>query len=356
MSGPDDVSVVWLGAAGAPVVTESTPGDGGRRDDARRALDSWARARGLTLVAPAEPTPGIDASDTMARAERELDRAREAIAALDADAAERALARAEQQLRAHPELPGAAWLRAEVLRAWSSRWERVEPRDPALAREAWQEASALDGGRSAGVGEVAHPARARAKARFAVHGAAGGRVVLRLDGRPLATTTAGDALVAEVEIAPAEHQVVVQIDERPAAAAWVAIGAGAPAVVDLVVSEGALCSRDAFASATRDGDRVRGPGVACPRWVAAVAGPRPGSVLVARCALEDCGPLLEWHSERLPAAPPPATARASWPGWATWVLVGVGAAAAGTVGLVAAGAFESRAPEARFVAGGVRNE
>ena len=47
---------------------------------------------------------------------------------------------------------------------------------------------------------------------------------------------------------------------------------------------------------------------------------------------------------------------AAWPAWATWTAVGVGAALATTLTLVATGVFESRPTEPRFVAGGVRTE
>jgi hypothetical protein len=355
VSGPDDVRVVWLG--------EDAP-----RDDARRALVGWARARGLSLL-DADGSPrgratrrrDEDVGPSLAvaeRVERDLDRAREAVAALEGDAAERALARAEAELRAHPELPSAAWLRAEVLRAWSSRWMRIEPREPALARAAWQDASALDGGRAAGVGETAFPDRATARTRILVHGAAGSGAVIRLDGRPLATARAGDALQAEVDVADGEHQLTVQLDASTRVAAWVAIATAAhdPRPVDVTLPEDAACTASTLGTAVRDGDQVRAGGIACRHWVAVVASPRPDAILVARCAQDGCGPLLPWRAEPLPAPPPIPPGRAPWPRWATWVMVGVGAAAAGTFGLVASGVFEARPTEPRFVAGGIKNE
>ena len=95
-----------------------------------------ARAWARTFAARPRHARGLERVDlTIAdRVEKELDRAREAIAALDADVAERALARAETLLREHPELPQAAWLRAEVHRSWAARWTRVEPRDDQRAQ------------------------------------------------------------------------------------------------------------------------------------------------------------------------------------------------------------------------------
>lgn len=130
MSGGDDVTVVWVAPEGAaPAGVRSGPGDG--REDASRALVEWGRARGLRIVTASERVGGgalrVDPS-IADHVENELDRARDAISALDADAAERALARAEALLREHPELPQAAWLRAEVHRAWAARFTRIEPR------------------------------------------------------------------------------------------------------------------------------------------------------------------------------------------------------------------------------------
>lgn len=339
MSGPDDVTVVWLGV--------SSPAE-----DARHALEGWARARGLVLATSdasgAEMAVDLGVAD---RVEREIDAAREAISGLDADAAERALARADGELRAHPELPQAAWLRAEVMRTWSARWLRVEPRDEARARSAWQDADALDGGRAAGVGETAFPPRRARKVTFAVRGARGENVVLRVDGR-----VASPAEGAAIDVAPGEHQVTVQIDDATVLATWASVGDAGDAPIALAVPPSAACTPAAMASVVRDGDRVRAPGVACASWVAAVPLGPPGRILVARCEHDACGPLLEWRTERLPAAPSAPVARAPWPSWATWVIVGVGAAAAGTVGLVASGVLESRPAEPRFVAGGVRNE
>ena len=48
--------------------------------------------------------------------------------------------------------------------------------------------------------------------------------------------------------------------------------------------------------------------------------------------------------------------RSTWPGWATWTVLGVGAATATAITLVATGVFESRPVEQRVVAGGARVE
>ncbi len=338
----DDVTVVWI-----------APAEG--RDDAQRALVEWGRARGIVLTeAPSVSAAGLHVEAGIAeRVERELDRAKEAIASADADAAERALARAETMLRDHPELVPAAWLRAEVDRAWAARFSRIEPKDEARARAAWQDADALDGGRVPGIGDALAPPRGKVTLKIDVKGATGRSVVLWLDGAALAAK--GGSYVADV--APAEHQLVATVDGDPVFASWVAVGP-AGASVALPLAAGGACDATAFANVSRIDDRIDARGVACDKWVAAAPGEKRGSVLVARCERETCGPLLEWRTESLSAMSPPQPGlkHGGWPAWATWTLVGVGAATATTIALVATGALESRPTEQHFVAGGVRVE
>lgn len=355
MSGGDDVTVVWV-----------APAEG--RDDALRALADWGRARGLKVTAAKD---GSDASSmkvdlTIAdRVEKELDRAREAIAALDGDVADRALARAEAVLREHPELPQAAWLRAEVHRRWAARFTRIEPRDDLRAQLAGQEADALDGGRAAGIGEVVFPPRPSAPATLTVHGASSRKLVARLDGNELAGTTAVDGVTTyALDVPAAEHQVVVSVDGDPIFASWVSIAAatpGAPRVtIPIYVGDESACSAASLSSVIREGSTVHASGISCERWVAAYPAERHGSVLVARCERNACGAFVEWRSEGglgsaggVPAAGPHT---GTWPTWATWTAIGIGVAVATTVALVATGVFESRPTEPRFVAGGVRVE
>ena len=177
----DGVPVVWLSAERAAPA------------NAERALAEWGRARGLRLVAPDEAGSSMLRVDLSIgdRVEKELERGDRVACALDADAAERALARADALLRANPELPHAAWLRAEVERSWAARFSRVEPTDDVRAAEAWRHAEALDGGRVAGIGETSVASRERVRATIVVEGAGASRVVVRLDGAPLAASAGG---------------------------------------------------------------------------------------------------------------------------------------------------------------------
>lgn len=374
MSGAGDVTVVWVApgtAAGAEAPSQ----------DAQSALAEWARARGITVRAPAGAAGSASVTLDLAvatRVEQELDRSREAIAAADTDAAERALARAESLLREHPELPQAAWLRAEVNRSWASRWTRLEPRDEQRAQIAWQDADALDGGRATGIGEVSFPARARTPVAITVSGAGGLRTIARLDGTELTGGTPADgATTYTLDVAPAEHQLVVTVDGDPVFASWLTVtpsaaasshGPPSPAKYVVRVGDDGACSSGSLTGVSRDGTgAVSAPGVTCDRWVAATPAARRGAILVARCAGSACGPFVEWRSRAgfdgaepggggATGTTPGPRHGSSWPGWATWTAVGVGAVAATTLSLIATGVFESRKTEERFVAGGVRIE
>jgi hypothetical protein len=357
VSGGGDVTVVWV----APEA--SSP-----RDDAQRAVGDWARARGLHVRAatggPSAPTAAADPA-LADRVEKELHRSREAIAAADADAAERALARAETLLREHPELPQAAWLRAEVNRGWASRFTLLEPRDEQRAKAAWQDADALDGGRAVGIGEVAFAPRVPVAASLTVSGGGSHAVIARLDGAELEGASSGGGVTTyRLIAAPAEHQLVVSLDGEPAFASWLTVppaAAGSPAQsVAVRVGDDDACSASSLAGVSRDGaGAVVAPGVTCDLWVAALPAERRGAVLVSRCSGSSCGPFVEWRSQGALDAPggrPIAPHAGSWPGWATWTALGVGAAAATTITLIATGVFESRPTEQRFIAGGVRVE
>ena len=345
MSG--DTPVVWLD-------------EGEAQKDAVHALDEWARARGVQLALPTDHPSAVRIDPSLADGvEKELERAREAIGATDADTAERALARAEDVLRRHPELPEAAWLRAEVERTWSSRWLRVEPRDTARARTSWENAEALDGGRAAGIGETRFPSRPRVKATLVVTGKSA-RLSLRLDGVPLAETeTDARGAVFRIDVAPGEHHLLAMSGSSVVFASWLAIVGAPPAEAQIAVGDTGTCSRDRLSEVRRDGDHVSAVGVTCPRWLAAAPGEKRGSVVVARCEHETCGPLLEWRVERYAWTEAPAQAHGNktrWPAWATWTLVGAFGAAAASIALIATGAFDSPPVVPRFVVGGARQE
>src|SRR6185295_6383260 len=230
--------------------------------------------------------------------------------------------------------PQAAWLRAEVERSWAARFARVEPRDEARAAAAWRTAHALDGGRVAGVGETDLGPRKRLPVSVLVEGSHLSSVSVRLDGLEIARGADSSDTRANftAEASAAEHQLVAYADGEAVFAQWVGIaegGATAPIAIHLANAAG-TCTRDAFASVARDGSNIRAIGVTCPKWAAAVPTDHAGAVLVARCERDACGPLLEWRVERWTdsGAPQPFPRAKPWPAWATWTLVGIGAATA----------------------------
>jgi hypothetical protein len=332
----DDVAVLWL-----------DHGDG--REDAARALATYARARGIHIVPPEEqPSPVVIDPALADQVERELARAREGIAAADAAAAEGAIARAEALVRSHPELPNAAWLRAEVDRAWAARFARVEPRDETRARAAAASAAAIDGGRIAGVGDIAAPIGPKAPLSLTI--SAKGAPVVRVDGIVIAPDAAGTYTAA---LAPAEHHVLVTVDDRVALASWIPTNGAFATRLD--AGDGGACSPSLLSSARREGDGVVASGITCGRWIA-VAPTRGEGLLVARCERDACSPLVEWRAERIAGPSPRPAPKKTWPTWATITIVGVSAATAATVVLFAAGAFDKRDVESRFVLGGARQE
>jgi len=320
-----------------------------------RTIDSWARARGVVLVAPSEErTPSLTVDPKVADdVESMLDRARDAIAARDGDAADRAIGTADSLLRAHPELPQGAWLMAEVERARAARERRVPPVDDAAADRAWARAEAIDSGRVAGVGEQAsstHPAAAT----IAIDVTPPDTLVW-LDGEPVH----GGA----VETHAGPHALVATWNGAPVWAQWVDTPAGS-STVRIVAPVAPTCSLDDVSRAALHGDAsatVDAAGVRCPTWIAAapasgVAGSAPAAdgVLFATCEREHCGPLLAWHPTALiPWKPPPDHGGGGWPSWATWGLVGAGAVVATAVVIVASGVLKPAPTATQFSSGGV---
>jgi hypothetical protein len=334
--------VVWIDAVDARAAVR--PLDDAPSDDARRALDGWARARGLVLSSPVSGAANGVAVDVAfaERVEQELDRAREATAGLDGDGTDRALSRAGADVVAHPELPQAAWLMAEIDRAWAVRYARIAPVDVARSERLWREAAGLDGGRASGIGEPRASTRDPSVV-FTLVVPSG--VTARIDG--VATPSGAVSKTASA------HAVVAERDGVVLWASWVNVTAGMTVTLPPLLA----CTTDDLSAARIDGDRVDGHGARCGRWVAAaVADDDPSAVRVATCEESQCGPLVEWRILRagpfIPGTEAPDT-RSRWPAWATWTIVGVGAAGAAVAVVLASGAFKERQTETQFVNGGL---
>ena len=354
-------TIVWLAPNAGAASASQEPAAAA---DAARALEEWARARGLRLATATEAKPrAIPVDLTIGDAvEADLERAHDAMGALDRDATEAALGRAQAALEGHPELPHAAWLMAEVMRAWAARFQRFEPADPVGVARAWKRADALDGGRASGVLETrAKGAQDELVQSSLVIDGAGSGLSLWVDG----------ALVPPGPIARAagSHQVVVTQGGATVWASWVTFAA--QPMLHVGAGPAPACARDDFARIKMDDDgagHVDASDVRCASWVAVTSTNDPRTIRVALCQASRCAPLAYWRLAPAPVASPflgqttPTTrtteagaeSRFHWPAWATWTLVGVGVAAGTIAGVVASGAFEAAHTETRFVSGGVK--
>jgi hypothetical protein len=240
---------------------------------------------------------------------------------------------------------------AEVERARSSRFRRLQPLDEEAAERAWMRAEALDGGRLPGVGEraaTAHPPQATITLEPSPVGA-----TLWLDGRAMGLRGSG-----VMTTLAGVHALVVTRNDIPVWATWIEAPAGS-STAHLTVTQPAPCSSGDIGLARPVGGGVDAEHVRCAGWVAALPGARPSSVLVATCEADRCGAFLEWNA---PASagwtwtPPPQHAAGGWPTWATWGLVGAGAVIATSVVLVASGALQAAPGETHFVSGGIKGQ
>ncbi len=335
-----DVPVVWLGG-----------GEGGT--SSATSIDAWAKGRGVRLVGFASDSRnGLAYPEAIVlRVEQEIARAREATAALDAEGSDTALARAESDLLAHPEIPQSAWLLAEILRGRAARARSVAPKDEARAAAAVREASGLDGGRASGIGEGEEPELALGTVELTLDGAEHGDILI--DGRPRNEAKKDGPAVRTVSglsllVSPGRHHVVLAVGGRPVWAAWTFATTGTRLTVpSLRIS----CSRDDFAGVDLRGSSVSASHVRCDDWVAARRS--QSALFVARCSGDHCGPLVEWRV-RLPDAPlVPRYEDRRVPTWATWTAIGAAAAVVAGVVLVGSGALETPPQTTRFSYGGV---
>jgi hypothetical protein len=272
--------------------------------------------------------------------EHDLALAHDALAGLDFDGAERNLARAEAILRDHPELPEAAWLLAEVERGWSSRWLRDG--DETRAKQAWERAAAIDGGRAPGLTEKAFDPLPTIAATIVLDGAGS----LRVDGRATAP--------GSVKLGAGKHTLsIVRADGAVTWAEWVSFAEGI--TVHVTAPPSPACSATDLGQARIRGGEARAAGARCGRWVAAVD-EGDATIRVAACAGESCGPVGVWRDLALAGdeAKKAESRRGGWPAWATWTLAGIGVAGATVAIVAAAGAFKQAPTETQFVNGGLQ--
>jgi hypothetical protein len=338
----------------------------------RRAIAGWAASRGVTLVGPAAWRPETLPVDPHIAGDLEdqLDRARDALAGTDGTAVDTELAKAEATLQAHPELPQAAWLMAELDRIRAVRLRQMAPIDPEGAARAWKRAAAIDGGRQAGMAERAlvrpehGPEHAQQEpssvASVDIVGAVERGEQAWFDGRPVGR---------HVETSAGAHTAIVTWEGDPIWATWHDAPPGASSVA-LVLPTPPPCSTvdvaraHAFAPETHaDETVVDAERVQCGSWVAAL--PDPGSsrsVRMALCSGDRCGPVSTWRLPEPWVAPPPpgpvpAVAPAAgkpWPAWVVWSAAGVGVAIAAGAAIALASSANPGPPQTRFVDNGIK--
>ena len=289
------------------IVWESAQTDGGVASTGVPAmLQAWAATRGLRLVFPREGgSYAISVDPSLSKAvEDSLHQARELLAQHDADGTERALAHADGLVRAHPELPQAAWLLAEIERGWAARFAQLEPIDALRAQRHWRAAASLDGGRVGGIGE---PAGAGGEAP----------VAYKLDVVGHADEVLLDGHVARPSEVPGVHQLVATSSGQVVLAQW--IGIAPDSSVRVVLPSPEACSRADFQSGA----------ALCPSWIRVR---RDGERLFVRsCARATCGAeLLVTPMPRLDGSRG-ALVRHGLPAWAAWTLAGTGVVALGVI-------------------------
>jgi hypothetical protein len=328
-------TIVWLG---------ELPADA----QATTSLTAWARSQRLSLAPPVDVARTSLTVDLgiAATVEDWLDSARDALTARSAADVDRALAAAQSLLDAHPELPNAAWLMAEVERARAARFRRIAPTDVEAAERAGSRAIALDGGRLAGAGETQATMPPTATITLQMRGASAEQVWM--DGSP--TTTPA------LESRAGPHAIVVTWQGVPIWATWIDAPPGASTVVLSQLDAPACSSPDLEQAHLAEGERVEAHLAQCPHWVAAAAGATPGAIRVATCEADQCTPLANWHPAPLWSQPvqPEHNHRSGWPTWATWGLVGTGAAVAAGV-VIAVVASSSRSAGEEYVYGGLKS-
>jgi hypothetical protein len=165
---------------------------------------------------------------------------------------------------------------------------------------------------------------------------------MRLDGRPVAA--------GALRGSPGEHQLTVTRGGALVWAGWIGVADGT--VARVAPPEPPPCSVEDFTGVSAVGTSVHATRVRCDLWVAAKTEGARGELFVSLCKMDRCGALLEWKVVGAGPAGLNGAGASTWPRWATWTLVGVGAAAiaGATVGIDVA--FHGGASPPPFTVGG----
>jgi hypothetical protein len=341
MNPPTLVTLIWLGVAP-------------RHSAHDAALSRFAGAHHVrfqnaasTEVTGAERLPDYDPALAL-EIESLLEKARLSAGALDDTTALSHVGTVERLLRAHAELPQAAWLMAERLQIEAAVLER-KPAEQARAQRLRSSARALEGERapvyrpappaSAASGSTQADTDSAASPDISV-GAPGLRRsdVLEWNGRnrrPPLRVTAG------------LHHVRVVRQGELVLARWLEIAPGAADVV-VAVPEPAACSLADLTPVRVVGGRITTPDARCRSWaVARSAG--AATVEIALCRGARCGGWTRWPAQAGRERHEATRDERSWQTWAPYALGGVAAIATTGIVLWRLGVFDREEPEERVV-------
>jgi hypothetical protein len=311
----------------------------GPAEAAQRDLADFGATRGISFTELAERSrqrggsAGLAAYDPalVDRLEGELERARTALSALEEEAAERSLSRVEAELLAHPHLPQAAFLMAECFALQAAL---ARPRDAELADQLERSRAALEGRRADPFGHFGSTPVISPTLHSVTLTGIGDVDRVEVDGRELPVST-------RAELAPGLHHVRVWRAGRPSFATFLRLAADQTRL-HVPTPPLVACSADDLGAVqplqVANGAGVPA-GVACERW--AIARREGAGIGVALCERSRCGSFVHW--QRTPPLPfaPIAVSRPWLPTWAKFAIVGAAAAAASSVVLWQAGAFDS---------------
>ena len=265
--------------------------------------------------------------DVVSELERLLERARTETTALAEEQAAQALDQAERLLRAHPELPQAAWLMAERHQLAALLAERTQAGDAAQLRK---RAAVLEPERAAAFGQNPDSVALSPSGEFELE--------LRGVGAHDAVEWDGAELAFPARVEAGEHHLRVLRSGAVAWAGWVSVAPTLP-VLRIEAPLPVACSLTELGATQNGRARPLPPaGVDCPAW-AALRFER-GRFELSLCRRSECGPWRVDSDPILPARGPRAAAATGFPLWASVALAGAGAALLTSVTLWQTGVFD----------------
>jgi hypothetical protein len=318
--------VLWLSAPAA------LPGQ-------QASIGEWAARRGFQPV----PPPAVIRLRYDTNIAHELERLLEEARTATPGAAS-AFERIDRLLQAHPELPQAAWLRAERYALEAQHRLRDGNVGPGASSEDLAvSARKLEGARAASFGASAQPPVSPTES--------GTRGLSLMNLRPSDQVFIDGVETAEgTFIEPGEHHVQVSRSGALIWAGWV--DPGSPPLLRIEDPSMACSDLDLLGVEARPDAPQPPPGIVCPSWAVARLGSNDG-VDIALCHGSHCAP---WErsgarNAALTLAPADAVGDAgeSLPAWVGWSALATGAAVATGLILWQTGAFDRSPPATEFV-------